>query len=580
MRFIYGLVCILIALEFSCALSNPTPDQRPFFSPARDDRVLTPDVMYSIGHIVENHLVPGLTLAVIRADGKSEYGAWGKKTEDGDGMTTDTLFDIGSCSKAFLSAAMGILIDDYAHGRNTTPLPAGLKKLDWDSKLKDILPGEWKLMDHWASEKANLVDILSHVSGLPRHDLSYGPTETLATVVKKMRYLRPAFELREQWSYSNQMYMVGAHIIATYAGSFTKFVDDRIFKPLNMTYSTYLPEVAHASEKTTQTWTPFGRRIPWWFTENWRVELSAGPGGVVSSAEDMDKWVRMLLNKGVDPRTNKTILPRSAFDTIVSAHSVVSGKPSGSPGSSIVGYGLGWARTTLVGHDIIQHGGDVPGSSASVLAALSDGVGVVVLANADKKHEAARAITAALIRKVLALDDTFSLCEPSLGSASAPYEVPSTKEITDVPPYDYTGTYSDKGYGTVALCNASSSSNYCSRVLADFSTVYGASPSPSNSTDLFTEFPSLWSSHLRLTHVKENTFHVSAEYLFPTGYGKNSTPFSMVADEDTASVTFVVEEGNVVGFGLAGLVLEGPTMRQREGGSIKHTTEAWFDKVL
>lgn len=60
-------------------------------------------------------------------------------------------------------------MDDFATGRNTTALPPGLKEFDWHTKVKDILPREWELMDEWASEKATILDILSHVSGLPRY---------------------------------------------------------------------------------------------------------------------------------------------------------------------------------------------------------------------------------------------------------------------------------------------------------------------------------------------------------------------------------------------------------------------------
>jgi hypothetical protein len=62
---------------------------------------------------------------------------------------------------------MGILIDDFAHGRNTTPLPNGMSKFDWDTKVKDLLGDEWELMDKWANEKAAVKDILSHVTGIP-----------------------------------------------------------------------------------------------------------------------------------------------------------------------------------------------------------------------------------------------------------------------------------------------------------------------------------------------------------------------------------------------------------------------------
>jgi len=43
-----------------------------------------------------------------------------------------------------------------------------VEELTWFTKVKDLLPGEWGLMDNIANEKANIRDILSHVSGLAR----------------------------------------------------------------------------------------------------------------------------------------------------------------------------------------------------------------------------------------------------------------------------------------------------------------------------------------------------------------------------------------------------------------------------
>ncbi|KAI0063208.1 beta-lactamase/transpeptidase-like protein [Artomyces pyxidatus] len=574
-RFLHGLLAVL-AIPGTLAIS--TTDQQPLLR-LKDDRILTPSLVEFIDGVVKTQQVEGLTLAVIRADGESEYGAWGRKTEDDDEMTTDTLFDIGSCSKAFVTAAIGILIDDYAHARNTTPLPTGLKKLDWDSKLKRILPDDWKHMDPWASEQANLVDILSHVSGLPRHEIFYGPGDDTKSVVRNQRYQRPAFELREQWSYNNQMYMIGAEIIRTFTGSFTEFVEERIFKPLNMTDTTYSPDVAHASGKATQTWTSFGRRIPWWLSEDWQVELAAGPGGVISSAVDLEKWVRMLLNKGVDPRTKKTIIPLSALSTIVSAHSIVNGNPPGVPGASISGYGLGWERTAFNGHDMIQHGGALPGSSAAVIGVLADGVGVVALANADSKGVANSIIATEVLQKLLGFDGESSLRIGSYGINTTPYEAPHAVETVDPPSYNYVGVYKNDVFGTLLLCNASSTSHYCGSILDDFSAVDGVSP-PQNSSKLFAELPSLWTSHVRLLYKGDNVFHFQPTYLFPEGYGKNTTPFEEVIElSDRASAVFVVENGDVVGFGLTGTVIEGLTMREKEGGSVEYTADAWFAKL-
>jgi len=59
-------------------------------------------------------------------------------------------------------------MDDFAHGQNLTALPDGVNEFTWNTKVKDLLPDAWELMDPWASSKANIRDILSHTSGLPR----------------------------------------------------------------------------------------------------------------------------------------------------------------------------------------------------------------------------------------------------------------------------------------------------------------------------------------------------------------------------------------------------------------------------
>jgi CubicO group peptidase (beta-lactamase class C family) len=70
---------------------------------------------------------------------------------------------LGSGSKSFTATAMGLLMDDFAAGRNETGLPHGVPSFNWDTKVQDLLPD-----DEWASEKASIHDIMSHVSGLPR----------------------------------------------------------------------------------------------------------------------------------------------------------------------------------------------------------------------------------------------------------------------------------------------------------------------------------------------------------------------------------------------------------------------------
>jgi CubicO group peptidase (beta-lactamase class C family) len=166
------------------------------------------------------------------------------------------------------------------------------------------------------------------------------------------------------------MYTVGSYIVSTLTGMrFPDFVNSRIFKPLGMTSSTYSIDAALQTGRFTETWTSFGRLIPPWVEEEY-VDLTAGPGGVISSVEDLARhairstrnistdvlvqvpWVRTILNGGIDPDTNVTIIPSAQFDVITSAHSIVS--PNVSAETSTLLYGLGWFGITLIGHDVSE----------------------------------------------------------------------------------------------------------------------------------------------------------------------------------------------------------------------------------
>jgi CubicO group peptidase (beta-lactamase class C family) len=76
--------------------------------------------------------------------------------------------NLGSMSKHFAATALGLVINDFKHGRNVTTLPAGLEELKWSSKLKDVVP-EWSSTDQDIYEHLTLRDALSHVSGYPRY---------------------------------------------------------------------------------------------------------------------------------------------------------------------------------------------------------------------------------------------------------------------------------------------------------------------------------------------------------------------------------------------------------------------------
>ncbi|KAF8530597.1 beta-lactamase/transpeptidase-like protein [Hysterangium stoloniferum] len=189
---------------------------------------------------------------------------------------------------------------------------------------------QWKLQDTVAQNQANLIDILTHRIGLPRHDLSYSRTDNLATTILKLRYLKPSAVFRD--------IVTEAELSGRLADGFVSPGKDEnigegkrrlIFKP-----------------------------VPFWITK-YDSELMAGAGGVISTANDLVLWLQMLLLNGRHPVTNATIIPESPRD-----------------------YGMGQMMYSYQGHNLIEHGGAITGHYSLITRAPDDGVGIAILTNA------------------------------------------------------------------------------------------------------------------------------------------------------------------------------------------------------
>ncbi|KAI0326062.1 beta-lactamase/transpeptidase-like protein [Cubamyces sp. BRFM 1775] len=504
--------------------------------------VITHELSRFVQEVLNSSTIPGLSLGVVRlTDDKKpvvEFAAWGRQTEESaeNDLTPDALFALASCSKAFLVTSVGLLMEDYAQGRNVTPLPAAVQTFDWETKLKDLLPDEWAIQDAWIDSKANLRDVFSHLTGMPRHDYSYRPGDTAADVVRRMRDLAPAYELREQWSYNNQ-----------YANmSYGSFVAERIFEPLNMTSTSFSPSEAAKTGRLTQTWTRGVRRVPFWMSDA-EDDLFAGAGGAISNVEDMTKWLATLLNSGVDPVTNRTIVPAQAEKEL-----------------SVVGYGMGWFRMSYKGHDVVRHSGAIPGFSLLVAFLPADNLGAAILTNMDDKADETMSVLQRVIDVAL-----------SLPASPPPVENPLPLDLDA-----YTGRYTNVGYGDITLCSPNSTSSHCARILADFAAVDAASGEQQPETRLLAAWPRLWSTHVRMLHISGSTFRLVFPALFPQGYGLNTTAFEYY---DTAvsmgRVEFLVEDGQVRGFAMITDEAVAEARAQRTSGSIREIGDARFDRL-
>lgn len=151
--------------------------------------------------------------------------AYGQRDVEADlTVTPRTQFVICSITKSFTATAVALLHNDGA--------------LDWNKPVRDYLP-EFRLSDVVATERITIRDLLSHQSGLPRHDWIHLPGDLApAEMLPLMRHLEPSRDIRTSWQYNNLCYNAAGLLIERLSGqSFEAFVRERLTNRLGMTVS-------------------------------------------------------------------------------------------------------------------------------------------------------------------------------------------------------------------------------------------------------------------------------------------------------------------------------------------------------
>jgi CubicO group peptidase (beta-lactamase class C family) len=229
--------------------------------------------------------VPGCAIAAVKDGTVVLAGGWGRRDVAGDlPVTAGTLFAIGSTTKAFTVATAGALVED------------GL--LDWDRPLRDYLPG-LRLHDPVVTDRLTLVDLLSHRSGLPRHDLAWlgHPDLPRAELVRRLRFLPLSKDLRQSFQYCNLGYLVAGHAVEVLSAiPWEDYVRSRLLAPLGMDRSnlsvddmTADPDHSGAYERRQGAVV----RVPA------RTAKAMAPAGAINScAADMARWLLAQLGGG------------------------------------------------------------------------------------------------------------------------------------------------------------------------------------------------------------------------------------------------------------------------------------------
>lgn len=319
-----------------------------------------------VNQALQDFNVPGAAIAVV-SGGKVAYAkGFGYRDLDAQKMMTpNTLFAIGSTTKAMTATVLGMLVDDG--------------KLDWDKPLRLYLP-TFRLSDATISERITPRDLVTHRSGLPGHDmLWYNNNEnTRAELVARLAYLELSADLRERFQYNNLMFMTAGYLTGQLSGqTWEEVMRERLFEPLGMRRTSF--SVAR-SQKDSDFAYPYKEndeheieRIPFR-----PIDLIGPAGSVNSSVIEMSSWLLFNLNEGtVD--NQKLINPATLAD-IQSPH-MTTGRTPDRPEISQSTYGMGWGINTYRGHRRITHGGGIDGFITSVMLFPDDDLGLVSFNN-------------------------------------------------------------------------------------------------------------------------------------------------------------------------------------------------------
>ena len=316
--------------------------------------------------------VPGLATIVVK-DGKvafqKTYGV--KNLETKEPVDEHTLFNMASTTKAIVAIAMGMLVDDG--------------KLNWDDRVTDYVP-YFKLSDSYSTADARVKDLLTHNLGIGNADALW-TLDSLSTkeTIERFQFAKSTYPLRGGFTYQNIMYAVAGEVIAAASGKpWNEFVEERVFKPLEMTRT---QAIAVDIFKVGNYVTPYLND-----SEDGMVQVDygfsdqIGPAGMIcSTAHDISNYLTFLVNDGVFK--SDTLVQPKTFKKLFEPHSFL-GSTGTYPTNALTKpnwntYGLGWFQQDYKGHKLDFHTGSLFGLVAIAGVMHDKDVAVYVFANLD-----------------------------------------------------------------------------------------------------------------------------------------------------------------------------------------------------
>lgn len=385
--------------------------------------------------------LPGMSLAIVKDGEVVHLKGYGYRDEKEKLPVTErTVMPVGSTSKSFTAMILGMLVDEG--------------KLDWDTPVKNYIP--WlKLADPEVTEKVTPRDLMSHQTGLPKHDVHgvFCTKDCRKEMVEDLQYLPFSAPFRSVLQYSNQMVMLAGYLAEVITGkSWEELVQERILTPLGMNETCMTIEALEAFEDKSKGYIFNG-------AENMELPYLSlkgiGPAGAMNStAGDMAKYAIMQLGGG------KQLV---SSETLEEMHKVqFAGTPYFWSMDEITeaSYGLGWFVDNYRGHKMVSHGGNTLGFSTLMTLMPEYDFAVVMITNANSNF-VVYPLTYSILDQLIGVEeeDWTPKMQGIIGGVFAQMQVGmearANARVADTTPAhalsEYCGTYFAPGFGTFTI---------------------------------------------------------------------------------------------------------------------------------
>ena len=414
----------------------------PLFAQTKVDKRFV-GIEAEINKILKDNHAAGVAVAVVEKNKVIFAKGFGyRDVENKLPVTANTQFAIGSCTKAFTASVLGILQKE--------------KSIDFDKPVTTYLP-DLKFYTSDLTNHITLRDMMSHRTGLPRHDLSwYIAPDTRDNLVKRIQYMEPSAELRQTWQYNNFMYLLQGVVGEKLTGkSWESNVESKIFARIGMNNSNFsVKDLANNKEPAlgyNVIKDSVIHKIPYYDI------AGMGPAGSINSTVmDMSQWLKVWINGG--KLDTVEIIPASYITEAISSQMIMApGTPTTEkPDIQFSNYGFAWMMASYKGHYRVEHGGNIDGFSASTSFFPSDSIGIVVLVN-QNGSSVPSAVRNTITDRVLGLKyfdwnaDMLKAKAKAKEKAKEAEKATTSNQVNNTKPShtlaDYAGVYSNDAYG-------------------------------------------------------------------------------------------------------------------------------------